>query len=119
MSSSRGNRRVGMGWFILVGLAVALVIGIVISNFAASTPDALQRAVIGSACENAADKRACLAEQEGEPVLQIAPGALLGYEVTWLSGLVGVVAAFAIGTGIVFLTRRPGGSRAQTGRRQE
>ena len=109
MNSSR-DRRIGTGWFVLVGLAVALLIGVVISNFAASTPDALQRAIIDSACEGAADKEACLVEQEGEPILRIAPEALLGYEVSWLSGLVGVIAAFALATGIVFLARRVGGS---------
>lgn len=112
--SSSGNRRIGTGWFVLVGLAIALLIGVVISNFAASTPDALQRAVINSACEDAPDKEACLVEQEGEPILQIAPNALLGYEVSWLSGLVGVIVAFALATGIVFLARRVGGSSDNT-----
>lgn len=112
--SSSGNRRIGTGWFVLVGLAIALLIGVVISNFAASTPDALQRAIINSACEDAPDKEACLVEQEGEPILQIAPNALLGYEVSWLSGLVGVIVAFALATGIVSLVRLAGGSSDNT-----
>lgn len=109
--------------FVLVGLAVALLIGMVVSNFAASTPDALQRAIINSACEDAPDEEACLAEQEGKPVLEIAPSALLGYEVGWLSGLVGVALTFAVGAGLVVLLRRQdgspgGGSSAEpTGRR--
>jgi len=90
---------------VLVGLAVALLIGVVASNFAASTPDALQRAIIDSACRDAPDKEACLIEQEGKPVLEIAPEALLGYQVTWLSGLVGVVVTFAVGAGLVMLLR--------------
>jgi hypothetical protein len=95
--------------FVLVGLVIALLIGMVASNFAASTPDALQRSIINSACRDASDKEACLVEQEGEPVLEIAPQALLGYQVTWLSGLFGVVATFAVGAGLVMLVRRPGG----------
>lgn len=95
--------------FVLVGLVIALLIGMVASNFAASTPDALQRSIINSACRGAPDKEACLVEQEGEPVLEIAPQALLGYQVTWLSGLVGVIATFAIGAGLVMLVRRSGG----------
>lgn len=95
--------------FVLVGLVIALLIGMVASNFAASTPDALQRSIINSACRDAPDKEACLVEQEGEPVLEIAPQALLGYQVTWLSGLVGVIATFAIGAGLVMLVRRSGG----------
>lgn len=95
--------------FVLVGLAIALLIGMVASNFAASTPDALQRAIIDSACRDAPDKEACLVEQEGKPVLEIAPEALLGYQVTWLSGLVGVIATFALGAGLVALMGRSGG----------
>ena len=115
---SPGNRSVVP--FVLVGLVVALLIGVVVSNFAASTPDALQRAVINSACQDAADKEACLVEEEGEPVFEIAPGALLGYEVTWLSGLVGVVLTFVIGAGLVLFLRRSSSSPSGTaGRRVE
>ena len=99
--------------FVFVGLAVALLIGAVVSNFAASTPDALQRAVIDSACEgepNGAAVEECLAEQEGEPVLDIQPASTSGYGVTWFSGLVGVVLCFALGAGMVLLLRRTGGT---------
>jgi cobalt/nickel transport protein len=112
--NSSGNRSVVT--FVLVGLAIALMIGVVASNFAASTPDALQRAIIASACRDAPDKEACLVEQEGEPVLEIAPGTLLDYQVTWLSGLVGVIVTFAVGAGLVTLLRRSGGA---TGHRVE
>ena len=100
--------------FVVVGLAIALLIGVVVSNFAASTPDALQRAIIDSACRDAPDKEACLLEQEGKPVLEIAPGAMLGYQVTWLSGLVGVLATFAVGAGLVMLLRLAGGPSSGT-----
>lgn len=99
--------------FVLVGLAISLLVGVIFSNFAAESPDALQRAIIDSSCQDAPNEEAaeeCLAEQEGEPVLQIQPEPLFDYEVTWLSGLVGVLACFAIGAGIVFLLRRTGGS---------
>ena len=102
--------------FVLVGLAVSLLIGVVVSNFAAGTPDALQRAIMDSACEdepNEAAKEECLAEQEGEPVLGIQPGLLSDYSVTWLSGLVGVVATFALSAGLVLLLRRTGGSSSR------
>jgi cobalt/nickel transport protein len=106
--------------FVVVGLGIALLIGMVVSNFAASTPDALQRAIIDSACRDAPDKQACLLEQEGKPVLQIAPGTLLGYQVTWLSGLVGVLATFAVGTGLIMLLRFSGApSSGTTGHRVE
>ena len=108
MTTSSGDRPIVP--FVLVGLAIALMIGVVVSNFAASAPDALQRSIIDSACRDAPDKEACLLEQEGKPVLEIAPGVLLGYRVTWLSGLVGVIATFAVGAGLVMLLRLSGGS---------
>ncbi len=109
MSSGRSRSIVP---FVLVGLVVSLVIGMVVANFAASTPDAQQRAVINSACQDAPDAEACLAEQEGDPVLQIQPAPLFDYSVTWLSGLVGVAATFAIGAGLVLLVRRSPSSGA-------
>ena len=110
MAASPGRRSIVP--FVLVGLAIALLIGVVVSNFAASTPDALQRAVINSACEdepNGAAVEECLAEQEGEPVLGIQPDSTFDYGVTWFSGLVGVVLCFVLGAGIVLLLRRTGG----------
>lgn len=102
--------------FVVAGLVVSLVIGMVVANFAASTPDAQQRAVIESACQNAPDAEACLAEQEGEPVLGFQPAALFDYGTTWISGLVGVAATFAIGAGAVFLVRHAGPSSEASGR---
>jgi cobalt/nickel transport protein len=113
MGSARGRSIVP---FVVIGLAIALLIGMIVSNFAASTPDALQRAIIDSACRDAPDKEACLLEQEGKTVLEIAPGALLGYQVSWLSGLVGVLATFAVGAGLVMLLRLSGGSSSGTTR---
>lgn len=117
MASRRGGS-IGLGWFVLIGLAIVLLIGMVISSFAASTPDALQRAVINSSCEGAADVEACLVEQEGAPLLGIQPTFLAGYEVTWLSGLVGIIITFALATGLVLLLRgtasRTGGSSSET-----
>ncbi len=107
--ASRGSRSIVP--FVLLGHAIAVLIGIVFSNFAAGTPDALQRAVIDSACDGEPDEAAverCLAEQEGEPVLDIQPASTFDYGVTWFSGLVGVFLCFAIGAGIVLLLRRTG-----------
>lgn len=114
----RGGRPIAP--FVLVGLAVALLVGVVLSNFAASTPDALQRAVIDGACgdePNGAAVEECLAEQEGEPVLSIQPAATFDYGVTWFSGLVGVLLCFVIGAGSVLLLRRTGSPSGSTSRR--
>ncbi len=119
MSRSRRSRNQSVLPFVLVGLLVALLVGMVISNFAAGSPDALQRAVINSQCEGAANEEVCLARQEGEPLLQIQPAPFLDYSVTWLSGLVGVTATFFLGAGLVLLLRRRNGpsTATNTGRR--
>lgn len=104
------SRRRSVIPFVVAGLVVSLFIGMFVANFAASTPDAQQRAVIESACQNEPDTEACLAEKEGEPVLGFQPAALFDYGVTWISGLVGVGATFAIAAGAVFLMRRVGTS---------
>ncbi len=99
--------------FVLAGLVISLLIAVIVSNFAAESPDALQRAIINSSCQDAATEEQvekCLAEQEGDRVLQIQPAPMFGYEVTWLSGLVGVILTFAVGAGVVLLLRRTGGS---------
>lgn len=102
-------RRPPLWAVVLVGLGVALLVGTVLAGFAAGTPDALQRVVIDSACQDAADKEACLAEKEGEPVVLLAPKALADYANVALSGLVGVAVSFVVGSGLVYLlwlTRR-------------
>lgn len=112
------RRRVGLATFVLAGLAVALLVGVIVSGFAASTPDALQRAVIESACEGAADEEACVAEEEGAPLLGVQPAFMSGYEVTWLSGLVGVAATFALCAGLLSLVRRAGGGSSSNNARR-
>lgn len=105
----RGTARTGHGGstarVVAVGLGIALFIGVVLTNFAATTPDALERVVLDVACEQATDRAGCLADAEGEPVLVLAPRALAGYTNVGLSGLVGVLAAFAVGTGTLYLLR--------------
>jgi cobalt/nickel transport protein len=90
--------------FTLAGLAVALLAGVLLSNFASPDPDGLESAVLKTQCADAADQDACLAEAAGEPVYEAAP--LPDYEVTWLSGLLGVLVCFALGAGLVALARR-------------
>ena len=90
--------------FVLAGLAVALVAGVVLSNFASPHPDGLESAVLRTQCAEAADPDACLAEAAGDPVFTGAP--LPDYAATPLSGLVGVLACFAVGAGLVLVVRR-------------
>jgi cobalt/nickel transport protein len=99
--------------FTLAGLAVALVAGVVLSNFASPDPDGLESAVLRTQCADAADPDACLAEAAGDPVFTGAP--LPDYAITPLSGFLGVLLSFGLAAGVVALVRRgrPGeGGRA-------
>lgn len=97
--------------FTLAGLAVALVAGVLLSNVASPDPDGLESAVLRTQCADVAEgdaRDACLADAAGDPVYEDAP--LPDYEVTWLSGLLGVLACFGLGAGVVALAR--GGRRS-------
>jgi hypothetical protein len=93
------------GPVVVVGLAVALLLGMVVANVADPNPDGLERALIDVHCGPGADEDACLDELVGEPVFRAAP--LPDYQTTWLSGLLGVTAAFLLGAGLLRLVRRP------------
>jgi cobalt/nickel transport protein len=98
------SRRIELPALILAGLAVALFVAVVVSNFASPEPDGLESAVLKTQCADAADPDACLAEAAGDPVYDAAP--LPDYEITWLSGLLGVLVCFAVGGGLALLARR-------------
>jgi cobalt/nickel transport protein len=97
----------GLPAFTLAGLAVALVAGVVLSNFASPDPDGLESAVLRTQCADQPEgeaRDACLADAAGDPVYEGAP--LPDYAITPLSGLLGVLACFAITAGTVALLRR-------------
>lgn len=96
-----------MSRFTLAGLAVALLAGVVLSSFASGSPDGLESAVLRTQCAEEPEGSArddCLAEAAGDPVYTSAP--LPDYEVTPLSGLLGVVLCFLLAVGTVALVRR-------------
>ena len=101
--------------FIVVGLGAALFVATVVSNFASSAPDGLESVVLKTRCADAPVPDECLAATAGDPVYKAAP--LPDYEVTWLSGLVGVLACFALGMGLAGLSRRGLGRRCLGSRR--
>jgi hypothetical protein len=90
--------------FVLAGLAVALVAGVLLSSLASGDPDGLESAVMKTQCPaGASDEEldACLEEAAGDPVYTAAP--LPDYEITPLSGFFGVIAAFMVAFGIIAL----------------
>jgi cobalt/nickel transport protein len=105
-----------LGFFLLSGLLVSLVLAGVVSNFASSSPDGLDSAARKGCTVDAADNitgGTCMAQQEKEH--QLADGPLADYGIkgvgneylsTGLSGVVGVLVTFGIGAGVFWLVRR-------------
>lgn len=92
--------------FVLVGLAVSLLIGVVLSGFASPDPDGLESAVITAPCNGDEE---CLADAAGDAVFTGAP--LPDYENTPLSGFLGVLATFVVGGALAFLAVKLRGRR--------
>lgn len=87
-------------------LLVALAVGMGVSALASGAPDGLESAIVKSQCAEAPDQATCLAAAAGDAVYTDAPSGLAGYEVGWLSGLVGVLASFVVGAGVLLLIAR-------------
>jgi len=92
--------------YVLGGLLLAVLIGAVISGFASGAPDGLESAVLKTQCQDASDPQICLTDAAGDAAYTGAPSGLADYEVGWLSGIVGVMACFAIGGGLLLLLGR-------------
>lgn len=102
-------------WFILSGLIAALLLAGVVSNFASSHPDGLD-SVAREGCTFDADGTitggTCMAQGEADNQTKDSPladyglrGVGDGFLSTGLSGVIGVVATFAIGGGVFWLLR--------------
>jgi cobalt/nickel transport protein len=108
------NRK--LGFFLLGGLLVSLLLAGVVSSFASSSPDGLDAAA-RKGCTFDADDHitggTCMAQRERDH--QLADGPLADYGIkgidnpylsTGLSGVLGVLVTFAIGGGVFWLVRR-------------
>jgi cobalt/nickel transport protein len=108
------NKR--LGFFLLGGLLVSLLLAGVVSSFASSSPDGLDSAAREGCTFDADDNitgGTCMAQQEQEH--QLAGGPLADYGIkgigneylsTGLSGVLGVLVTFGIGAGVFWLVRR-------------
>ena len=103
------NRK-AIGWFV-VGLTITVFVAVVVSQFASDEPDGLEY----------------VAEQQGfgdaseEHDLADAPLAEYGENLesdsrisTGVAGLIGVVAALVLGSGLFWLIRAPGADSADS-----
>jgi cobalt/nickel transport protein len=114
------NRR--LGWFLVGGLLVALLLAGVVSNFASGSPDGLDAAARKGCTFDTNGKitgGTCMAQQERGHQLKDSPLANYGikgidnpYLSTGLSGVLGVLVTFGIGAGVFWLARRRGPAAA-------
>ncbi|WP_205850043.1 PDGLE domain-containing protein [Nakamurella flava] len=108
------SRRSGVGLFVGLGLAVALLLALVVSHWASSEPDGLERVALDQGfAGHAADSAAA-----GSP---LADYTTAGVDSPWLStglsGVIGVLLCFALAAGLTALLRRSRRRRATgTGR---
>jgi hypothetical protein len=99
------TNRVRVGVFLVAGFAVAVVLALVVSPYASTEPDGLERAAIEEG----------FGRTEQRHALQDAPTA--GYAVrgvdddrlsTGVAGLIGVLITFALAGGVLLVVRRRG-----------
>lgn len=88
--------------FVLAGLSVALLLTFVVSNWASSEPDGLERVAIDQGfAENATE--------HGSAASPLADYGVSGVDNPWLStglaGVIGVLLCFALGAGLVVAIR--------------
>lgn len=97
------RRSIPLAVFVLAGLAVALVAAVVVSSFASSSPDGLERVAIDEEFADSADEHA------------LAGGPLADYSTrgvddegmsTAVAGLIGVAITFVVTGGAVYALRR-------------
>jgi hypothetical protein len=97
-------KRVPMGVFVLVALALAVGLATAVSPFASASPDGLER-VAGEEGFLAAGKPHAL--QDASPIRDYAfPGIENARVATGLAGFTGTLLVFGLGSGAAALARR-------------
>jgi len=102
--------------FLVAGLIVAFLLAGIVSNFASSSPDGLD-ATARKGCTFDAQGNitggTCMAQREQDHQMKDSPLADYGikgidnpYLSTGLSGILGVLITFGVGTGVFYLVRR-------------
>ena len=95
-------RRITLGAFAVGALAVALVLAFVVSPFASSAPDGLERVAADEALDTGATAHAL----EDGPLADYAVSGIDHERLsTGVAGVIGVLVTFAVGTGAFFAIR--------------
>jgi PDGLE domain len=95
-------RRSSIAWFVVAGLAAALILAFFVSPLASSEPDGLERVAIDQGFEGQAAEHALASGP-------LADYSVAGVENTWLStglsGVIGVALCFLIAGALVLAIR--------------
>lgn len=95
------NRR---RWFWVAGIAVTLLVAGVLSAFASSSPDGLERAAADAGFEHTAEDSAVA----GSPLADYALGGQEGALSGGAAGIIGVLVTLLLAGGLVLVVRRRG-----------
>ena len=88
--------------FVLGGLGVALLLALVVSHFASSQPDGLERVAMDQGFADTATGHGTA----GSPLADYGvSGVENGWLSTGLAGVIGVLLCFALGAGLIFAIR--------------
>ena len=101
------NRR---RWFWIAGLAVTLLVAAVLSGFASSSPDGLERAAADAGFEHTAEDSAVA----GSPLADYAIGGQDGALSGGAAGVIGVAITLLLAGGLALAVRRRGNHPATT-----
>lgn len=97
-----GRSRRSVGAFVLAGLGVALLLAFVVSHFASSAPDGLERVAIDQGFADTATEHGT----GGSPLADYGvSGVPNGWLSTGLAGVIGVLLCFVLAAGLVVAIR--------------
>jgi hypothetical protein len=96
------RRSIPLAAFVLAGLSVALLAAVVVSSFASSSPDGLERVAIDEDFADSADEHALA----GGPLADYSTRGVDDRMSTAVAGLIGVAITFVVTGGAVYALRR-------------
>jgi len=97
------NRRISNLAFIVVGIAAAAALVIFLAPNASSSPDGLEKVAADKGIDTGATDHAF---SDGPFADYGVSGVDNSWVATWITGLLGVAATFAVCAGLLFLLRR-------------
>lgn len=109
MRSRPDVKHISTRTFVLAGIAVALVLAFLVSPYASSSPDGLEKVASDEGFDGSVTDHALADSPLADYSVEGVENSSLS---TGLSGIVGVAVTFAIAIGLVMVLKRPRAKRA-------